>query len=106
MINYDLIPQFMIDKGVSLRKFGIFEYAWMAKDINEIIDILYKKKIPILGGDVYKMSNGQICQTYDSWYINASDECDFYIKSYEKAMLYILDYEERNEGQFFYTIVY
>lgn len=106
MINYDLIPQSIINKGIFLKELGVFEYAWIFDDIKNIIEIFDKKKIPILGGDVYKMVNGNICKTYDSWYINKSNECDFYIKSYEKAISYISNYEKRNEAQFIYSIVF
>lgn len=106
MIKYDLIPQSIIDKGIFLKELGMFEYAWTSDNIRNIIAILDKKQIPILGGDVYKMNNGEICQTYDSWYINLSDECDFYTKSYEKAISYISNYEKMNEGQFIYSIVF
>lgn len=106
MINYDLIPKSMIAKGYCLKELGIFEYAWTLDDIENIIVILDKKKIPILGGDVYRIHNKKICSTYDSWYINLSDEIDFYNKSYEKAISYISDYEKKNEGKFIYSIVF
>ena len=106
MINYDLIPQSIIDKSIFLKELGIFEHAWMFEDIKKIIDILDEKKIPILGGDVYKICNGKISQTYDSWYINKSEECDFPSKSYEKTVLYISEYEKRNEGHFLYSIIF
>lgn len=106
MIHYDLIPQSIIEKGIFLKELGIFEYGWTLDDIKNIIDILNKKQIPILGGDVYKINNGSIYQTYDSWYINISDELDFYTNSYEKAISYIFNYEKKNKGQFIYSIIF
>lgn len=106
MIKYDLLPQFILDNSISLKELGVFEYAWKSDDIKKIIEILDEKRIPILGGDVYKVENGKACQTYDSWYINISNEWDFYSKSYEKAMSYILNYEKKNKGKFIYSIVF
>ncbi len=106
MINYNILPKSIIDRSISLKEFGILELAWDVDDIKHIIDIFNASRIPILGGDVYRIINGKVCQTYDSWYINKSNEDDFYRKSNEKAMLYILNYEQRNEGQFVYTIVF
>ena len=82
------------------------EFAWNVDDIKEIIATFDAKKIPILGGDVYKMVDDNVCYTYDSWFINKSSENDFYRISHEKAISYISNYEERNEGQFFYTIIF
>lgn len=106
MINYEIIPKSIMDKSISLKELGIFEFAWNLDNVQSIIEMFLEKKIPILGGDVYKIVDGKIYKTYDSWYINKSDEDDFYHKSYEKARSYILSYEERNEGQFVYAIVF
>ena len=106
MINYNVIPKAIMDKSISLKEFGLLEYAWNLNDIKKIISILDIKKIPILGGDVYKIINGKVCPTYDSWYINKSAESDFYRISYNKTMSYILSYEERNKGKYIYTIVF
>ncbi len=106
MVNYELIPQHIIDKGIFLKELGIFEYVWIFEDVKRIITILDEKKIPILGGDVYKIYNGKIIRTYDSWYINKSKEYDFRKKSYERTVSYISMYEERNEGDFLYSIIF
>lgn len=106
MINYSIIPKSIMDKSISLKELGILEHAWYVGDIKKVIDILDIKKIPILGGDVYKIIDGKIYPTYDSWYINKSTENDFYKISHEKTTAYILSYEERNEGHFLYTFVF
>ena len=106
MINYEMIPKSIMDKGMSLKELGILEFAWNVNDIKRIIDTFSVKKIPILGGDVYKIIDGNIYQTYDSWYISKSDENDFCKISYEKTISYVLTYEEKNEGQFLYSIIF
>lgn len=106
MINYDMIPKSIMDRSISLKELGILEYAWNVDDVKRIVATFDVNKIPILGGDVYKIIDSKVCQTYDSWYINKSSENDFYRISHEKTMSYILNYEKRNEGQFLYTIVF
>lgn len=105
-INYDLIPKSIADRRISLKGFGIAEYAWNAEDIKKIVNIFNENRIPILGGDVYKIVDGKVCKTYDSWYINRTDEYDFCDRSHERTISYILSYEERNRGQFVYSIVF
>lgn len=106
MIKYDMIPKSIMDKGVSLKKFGILEFAWSMDDIKKIIASFAEKKIPIVGGDAYKIIDDKLYQTYDSWYIDKSSEGDFYKISHKRTIAYILNYEERNEGQFMYSIIF
>ena len=106
MINYEIIPKSIMDKSISLKEFGILEVAWNVDDVKSIIYMFEKKEIAILGGDVYKIIDGKVCKTYDSWYINKSNEDDFCHKSHETALSYILSYEERNDGKFVYAIVF
>lgn len=95
-----------MDNGICLKELGISEYAWALEDIKNIICIFEKEKIPILGGDVYKIVNGTISRTYDSWYLNREDESYSYIKSYEKTISYISGYENGKEGEFIYSIIF
>ena len=106
MIKYDMIPKSIMDKGVSLKNFGILEFAWSMDDIKKIIASFAEKKIPIVGGDAYKIIDDKLYQTYDSWYIDKSSEGDFYKISHKRTIAYILNYEERNEGQFMYSIIF
>lgn len=106
MINYDLIPKSILGEGKKLDVLGVNEYAFSFDNIKKIIEILKEKEIPILGGDVYLLSDEKIYSTYDSWYMNKSDEKDFFLKSYEKTISYISDYINDSEGQFVFSIVF
>lgn len=92
-----------INEAISLSVIGINEYAWDFGCIVEIISILRRKKIPILGGDVFIIKNGIINTTYDSWYFNAKTDCD-YEDSYNKAINFIQIFEEK-EDKYVYSIV-
>ena len=100
----EIIPKAMFEHGIDLKEIGINEYAWNRNNIEDIINILAKKKIVVLGGDVYRISNDNIQMTYDSWYVNNDGSEYFYIKSYVVALNYIDEYEKNNLGNFLYTI--
>lgn len=92
-----------VSEGISLTTIGINEYAWEYKNIIDIISILRKRKIPILGGDVYIIKNGKINTTFDSWYYdNISDTG--YEDSYKKTIDYINIFEAKEET-YVYSIV-
>ena len=81
MINYDLIPKSILGEGKKLDVLGVNEYAFSFDNIKKIIEILKEKEIPILGGDVYLLSDEKIYSTYDSWYMNKS-VFDYHVREY------------------------
>ncbi len=101
----NVISNELLKKGISLLSLGINEYAWDKDNIKEIFEELSKRKIGILGGDVYKIENENIKMTFDSWYMNKDSSEEFYQKSKLRALRYIEDYEKNNCGEFIYTIV-
>ena len=100
-----VISKELLKKGISLLSLGINEYAWDKDNIKDIFEELSKRKIGILGGDVYKIENETIKMTFDSWYMNKDSSEEFYQKSKLRALRYIEDYEKNNCGEFIYTIV-
>ena len=100
-----VISKELLKKGISLLSLGINEYAWNKDNIKDIFEELSKRKIGILGGDVYKIENETIKMTFDSWYMNKDSSEEFYQKSKLRALSYIEDYEKNNCGEFIYTIV-
>lgn len=93
---YKELPPDILRKGYSLEHLGIGEIAWRKDEIISIIKILNKKKIPVLGGDVYKVINGKIEITYDNWYMDNDGKPDYVEKSLSKVITYIGEYESVN----------
>lgn len=89
-----VISKELLKKGISLLSLGINEYAWDKDNIKDIFEELSKRKIGILGGDVYKIENETIKMTFDSWYMNKDSSEEFYQKSKLRALSYIEDYEK------------
>lgn len=61
---------------------------------------------PILGGDVYKLVNGRIESTSDSWYCDRKESepsYDYVVRSYHIACDYIRDYP--GKANTFFSIV-
>ena len=90
--------------GISLKPLGLNEIAWKYEDILQLIDMIRAQNVPILGGDVYKMENGVIVPTYDSWYVNGSQ--DTISNSWDRAEDYIRNYERSRPSNTLYVILY
>ena len=104
--KYSVIPCDIIKSGINLEKIGINELAWEKNEINKIVRILRKEEIPVLGGDVYRIENGIIESTYDSWFLNNNGEDDFVEKSLDKTISYVEDYENNNHGKNIFVLVF
>ena len=104
--NYKDFPNDIMERGYNLVHLGISEYAWKKNEAEKILRILRSKKIAVLGGDVYKVSNNGVERTYDSWFINNDGTPDFIEKSITKAELYITDYANDNGEQYLYVLVF
>ncbi len=94
----------LLQQGVDLKSLGINEYAWDSDTIKKVFDELARKRIGILGGDVYKISGNRIEVTCDNWYANHDGSDDFYQKSRIIALEYIDKYEKNNCGKYIYSI--
>jgi hypothetical protein len=102
------ITDTLIKKAYSLESIGINELAWKKEDAIQVIKELIEIKKAILGGDVYKKNKKLIQPTYDSWYceMNSNENIDdFSLRSINKSIDYIKNYNEKNNGEYYYTIV-
>jgi hypothetical protein len=63
---FDIVPNDLQSKSISLESIGINKVGWRYFDIIKIIKILENKDFGILGGDVFRISDDQIEPTYDS----------------------------------------
>ncbi len=108
MLNrkYKNLPKDIIEAGISLEELGIYEMAWKIDEIKKIIELLRKEKVPVLGGDVYKIVDDKIESTYDSWFLNNNGQFDFIEKSLDKSISYIEEYELINYGKNIYVLVF
>ena len=102
------LPPELIERSKSLVSLGFHEYAWYYIAALEVIDILVKAKIIILGGDVYIYENNVLKTIWDDWYFNPSElkpKEEEINNSGKKARDYIQSYVKRNGEQYLFSIV-
>lgn len=100
------LPREFINKAISLKDFGINEYAWDYDFVMKIIDYLCDRKIVILGGDIYSLSNGVLKSAYANWYFNFDirNTIEHNVnRSKETAIKYINNYNNKLNN--YYSLV-
>ncbi len=108
MLNtkYEFLPQELLSVGINLESLGIGEIAWKYEDALVVIDFIFRKGYPILGGDVYVYNKDTVEITCDSWYLDETDSKDFIQDSKNKAIEYINNYSTLNGVNYVYSITY
>lgn len=93
------IPDNLIQEGIDLKEIvGGEVLAWNYENIMKIIDILGKKKIVILGGDIIDKN---LNYNYDNWYYNGGESKE----SIEKAKNYVENYHKNIGNDYYYILV-
>ncbi len=93
-------------KSVSLELLGVNDFAYPRKDALKIANGYFNSNKPILGGDVYKLVNGRIESTSDSWYCDRKESESLYnyvVRSYHITCDYIRNYPDKTNT--FFSIV-
>lgn len=91
----------------SLETIGVHGFAYPQKEALKIANGYFNSNIPILGGDVYKLLNGHIESTSDSWYCNRNGSetpYEYIVRSYHVTLSYIREYPG-NENTFFSIVI-
>ena len=98
----------ILKTGISLEPMGVNEYAFSYENVLLVITEIEKLGVPILGGDVLTMDDGQFGYTGDRWSCNRrADEPigEYFKRSIQHTRNYIEYYHKRNKGSFFFSIV-
>jgi hypothetical protein len=85
----------VLSTGVSLAPIGSSNWALNRNDALAAVDKLYAMKVPILGGDVYRLENGDLIFDYGGWYSDqeASESSGaFVVRSWRETKTYIEEY--------------
>jgi hypothetical protein len=105
----DQFPQELLNMAKSLEHLGLSEMAWDFETAIRVVEFLYESNYAILGGDVYRLIDGNLYSTYDSWYLNRDETIskpEFIEQSRTKAVSYITNYFDKNNKSFYYSIVF
>lgn len=93
-------------KSVSLEFLSVNGFAYPRKEALKIANGYFNSNKPILGGDVYKLVNGRIESTSDSWYCDRKESespYDYVVRSYHTTCDYIRNYPAKTNT--FFSIV-
>ncbi|HYW08311.1 MAG TPA: Imm40 family immunity protein [Longimicrobium sp.] len=102
------LPPAIRGKAHSLESAGVNNVAWKAADLPDILGWLHHQEIGILGGDVYRVENGDLQLTYDSWSCErhpAEQMRDYVHRSHEHAIQYVQKHGASTSGIYYYALV-
>ncbi|MGE5395903.1 MAG: Imm40 family immunity protein [Chitinophagales bacterium] len=104
-----VIPNNLLDLARSLNHLGIDEVAWKWAEALRVVEFLGENEYLVLGGDVYKIVEGSLQITCDSWFTNRDNSHtwnEVVQESVEKAISYITNYQKMNGDSYCYSIVF
>jgi len=93
------------NRGRSLERLGIENYAYTYQDMLAYIDWIELKKFMILGGNVYVEGDGGLELTYDNWYYSPKNKDNDSLESISVSKDYINQYIDSNGKHFYFTVV-
>lgn len=94
-------------KEISLESIGVKGVAYPRDEALIIAQEYFNSNRPILGGDVYKLMNGQIESTSDSWYCDQNGfetPYEYLVRSYHVTCDYIRKYPDNSNILFNFVI--
>jgi hypothetical protein len=100
--------ELIISCGIPLHGAGVSNWALSKEQALDALNKFEAQRISVLGGDVYKLINGEPESNYDSWYCEReSNEPfeDFVSRSIKKARTYIINYNSPNQQQELFVFV-
>lgn len=83
----------------NLENYGLFGRAGNYENTINLIHILKKNKIPVLGGGAYQNDNGHLISIYIDWCINMeeNEEIDFFAqRSCDYSIEHLKQFEKEN----------
>jgi len=87
---------------------GVKETALSRGHALEAIRILRLCEIPVVGGDVVRLTAGKAQYVGDNWYVKrlpGEGPKDYITRSHDKAEAYLRNYQDPDDGTIMYVIV-
>jgi hypothetical protein len=85
----------ILSRGVSLTGIGVNNWVLTKSQAMQALCELEALGVPVLGGDVYELSDDGFSANYDNWYCDKRDDEEmkkFVMRSISSARQYIKDY--------------
>jgi hypothetical protein len=103
------IKEKIVQKSISLERYGINDLAWSKEDAKNLINAIMKDKIGILGGDVYKLTPNRLEPLCDNWSCEPTkteSEEEYYFRSKSESLRYIENYPVQPEERIIFSITF
>ncbi len=94
--------------GISLSEMGVNNWALTEAQAIQALDKFESLETLVLGGDVYKMVDGEPESNYDNWYCERNDNEElgkFAARSINCARQYIGNYRNPSSRETFFVFV-
>jgi len=94
----------ILSKGKSLSSIGVENWALTKSASLNALSMFLELEIPVLGGDVCEINDGEISYNYDNWYCEreiGESAVDFILRSNQKAREYIEAYSVKDDSVLF-----
>lgn len=102
------MKKIILKDSISLKKFGLNDFAWKKQDAINLIDKINFKDIGIFGGDVYQLTT-RLESLSDNWScdqkINEPLE-EFYERSKKESLIYIQRYPVHSNECILFAITF
>ena len=98
----------IIKNSISLEKYGINNLAWSKIDAQQLIHLIDKDKVGILGGDVYKLTS-TLESLSDNWScepVESESEEEFNARSKQESLKYIKNYPVEKGEKILFSIIF
>lgn len=98
----------VLSDGLSLHQWGVNNWALTKDQAMEKLEQFERIKIPILGGDIYELVNGEPKSNDDNWYCNRNhgeDDNEFVERSINRARNYINTYRNPTGLEVLFVLV-
>jgi peptide subunit release factor 1 (eRF1) len=95
------------ERGISLESLGISDRALSLEDALAMVAFKARDGIPVLGGDVYRVSHEQLEMTKENWHCDqAPNEPveQFVARSGQVATAFLKSFQKKG-NEYFFTVV-
>jgi hypothetical protein len=107
-MSYSQFLEFIKSCGIPRTEAEEGELTLTKTEAIKALELLFGTDVGVLGGDVYELENdGYFRPTYENWYCNKGEMTlsEFAKLSHEKALKYLLGYNEREGSTTRYVLV-
>ena len=93
-------------RAIDLVPFGVNNYAWERGDAISVIDRLQQLGMLVLGGDVWRLTEGTLSLTYENWHCPNPDSLSDVARCAKLAKEFVSTFAVQDSGTPVFEIVW